>query len=1378
MVGTTVGAGVTLSAGATLTAGTNPFYNYGLVISNGDTVLAAPSGLTQGSIVNGGTVTGTLVAVYLASGDSLVNQAAGLIGTAAGHGAAAVGVSGASGVTIANAGSISGPGKYAVYLKSGGSVGNVGGISGGLNGVVIAAGGGSGVVLPTGGYLLNNAGGLVTAGSNGVVATGTTATIVNLGSIGSGTAAASGHGVLLVGGGSVTNEGTGAISAYTGVYATGPASVTNNAAIQAGNDAVYLKAGGTVTNNLGGTINGALDGVVITLGVGRVINQSSITGGALGVQLLAQGYFANLPGGVVSGGGTGVVGAGAAITVVNQGSLAGGTGTFGRGVLLGGGGSVTNQTSGAISGYFGVYVPSYAQVAAAVTNAGAITGAGKYAVFLKGAGTAVNETGGVIAGALAGVGLAGGGYLSNSAGGVISGGAAGNDYGVVGTGGTITVVNQGTISGRPGGATLGEGIRLLGGGTISNLAGGTISGNRAITATGAVNLTNAGSIAGSARAVLLGVSSTVTNSASAHISAQLIGLAFGAAGRLANQGTITSGTAVSFFADGYVTNSSGALISGLIGVVIGGNVTAINQGSIAGGAVSGAYGVELGDGVLTNQSGGVISGYFGVSAASGLTVTNAGTITGIADAVRFQPGGANRLIALPGAVFNGVVDGGNTVGASAASTLELASGASTGTITGISSVGTILGVTPQFKDFANISIDPGASWSLTGNNALDSGVTLTDGGNMNIIGELFIEGTLFASSDVLTLGQGSAGEALVVVGSGGTLQTAGGLIVGQGGFGADLQVGAVGAVLSNTGTFIIGDGVAAASVAIQNSAAGTTSADVIVAAATGASDSSFLVSGGPGPHTQFSAGGTLFVGEAGFATMSVAQGATVTAAALDAGVSTAAGANVSVSDPGSLLTLAGAATIADDGAGVLSVLNGATFAAASLTIGSLGDSSGAVVISGAGSVIQLSGALNVGTALGTGDLTVGPSAAVHAAVVNLQGQVVLEGGLLDPTVSVINQGQTAGGFGTLAAGDIVDEGVIQAGGSKPSQKLLLVQGTVLGGGTVTKGGTSVTSSSVGLLQINAGGTMELTGPVLNAATTTFTDVLTPTGTYTVSNSVIDVSFADATGVLLLDDIGGFAGTVTASQKGDQFVVTGGTLSDLGVSNSNTLTFQDSGLNAGAGGIDQIIFGAPVSAANFSIVNGDTVQVACFAAGTRIETPDGPVPVEDLRAGDLVRTFDGRDEPVIWIGSQTIDCARHAAPERVWPVRVATGAFGPGVPARDVYLSPDHAMFVDGALIPVGRLVNGAGIARCAASEVTYYHIELNEHEIIVADGMPAESFLAADARREAMRDAPPAFRLFDASVRAGAATGWECRGAAPLILTGGGLERARQRALG
>ena len=177
---------------------------------------------------------------------------------------------------------------------------------------------------------------------------------------------------------------------------------------------------------------------------------------------------------------------------------------------------------------------------------------------------------------------------------------------------------------------------------------------------------------------------------------------------------------------------------------------------------------------------------------------------------------------------------------------------------------------------------------------------------------------------------------------------------------------------------------------------------------------------------------------------------------------------------------------------------------------------------------------------------------------NQQGEIVLEGGLLDPTVQNIGQGQTTGGFGTLAAGDIIDEGVIQAGGTKPSQRLLIVNGTILGGGTLTINGTVQPSSPAGILQINASGTLDISGPVLNAASTSFTDLVTPQSTYTVTNSVVDVTFADGNGVLQIGDIGGFGGTVTADKTGDQFVIGGGALSNLSVSNGDTLQFSDTG----------------------------------------------------------------------------------------------------------------------------------------------------------------------------------------------------------------------------
>ncbi len=293
---------------------------------------------------------------------------------------------------------------------------------------------------------------------------------------------------------------------------------------------------------------------------------------------------------------------------------------------------------------------------------------------------------------------------------------------------------------------------------------------------------------------------------------------------------------------------------------------------------------------------------------------------------------------------------------------------------------------------------------------------------------------------------------------------------------------------------------------------------------------------------------------------------------------------------------------------------------------------------------------------------------------------MLENGELDPTVNLINQGETVGGSGTREGlqSDIVDEGAIQAGGGKQP---VVVSGTVLGGGPWTIDGTAKAAANGGAGECCGSmpvATLELTGPVLNAASTTFTDDVTPQSTYTVNDSVVDVNFADATGVLKLDDIGGFAGTIAAFQTGDSFVVAGGTLSGLGVSNGNTLTVSDSG----NGETDKLVFASSVTAGGFSIVNNNTIQVACFAAGTRIGTPEGPVAVEALNAGDRVVTKDGRIEPIVWIGQRSVDCTRHPRPETVWPVRVSAGAFGENVPIRNLHLSPDHAVFVSDALIPV------------------------------------------------------------------------------------------------
>ncbi|GGC55471.1 Hint domain-containing protein [Chelatococcus reniformis] len=140
---------------------------------------------------------------------------------------------------------------------------------------------------------------------------------------------------------------------------------------------------------------------------------------------------------------------------------------------------------------------------------------------------------------------------------------------------------------------------------------------------------------------------------------------------------------------------------------------------------------------------------------------------------------------------------------------------------------------------------------------------------------------------------------------------------------------------------------------------------------------------------------------------------------------------------------------------------------------------------------------------------------------------------------------------------------------------------------------------------------------------------------------------------------------------------------------------------------------------------------CFLAGTMIATPEGERAVETLAAGDLVLTASGQTRPVLWVGRQTV-AAVFADPMRSYPVRVAAGALAEGVPTRDLYVSPDHGVLVDDVLVQASALVNGTTITRVTQPEATftYYHIELEDHALVLANGTAAETFVDNVSRRQ------------------------------------------------
>ena len=151
-----------------------------------------------------------------------------------------------------------------------------------------------------------------------------------------------------------------------------------------------------------------------------------------------------------------------------------------------------------------------------------------------------------------------------------------------------------------------------------------------------------------------------------------------------------------------------------------------------------------------------------------------------------------------------------------------------------------------------------------------------------------------------------------------------------------------------------------------------------------------------------------------------------------------------------------------------------------------------------------------------------------------------------------------------------------------------------------------------------------------------------------------------------------------------------------------------------------LFGTDHEASTVFEVTGSGFQVACFLSGTRIATEFGEARVEELRTGDRVRCLMQGAAQIVWIGRRRIDVRRHPDPSRVWPVRVRNGAFGDGMPGRDLFLSPDHAVFVDDVLIPIRCLVNGGTIAQVPMDAVSYYHIELAEHDVLSVEGLPVE----------------------------------------------------------
>ncbi len=152
--------------------------------------------------------------------------------------------------------------------------------------------------------------------------------------------------------------------------------------------------------------------------------------------------------------------------------------------------------------------------------------------------------------------------------------------------------------------------------------------------------------------------------------------------------------------------------------------------------------------------------------------------------------------------------------------------------------------------------------------------------------------------------------------------------------------------------------------------------------------------------------------------------------------------------------------------------------------------------------------------------------------------------------------------------------------------------------------------------------------------------------------------------------------------------------------------------------------------------GDYI-VPCFAAGTLIQTDTNKRPIEDLKPGDLVQTQNHGLQPIRWIGSRKLNAVELALNPNLLPICVCAGALGKNIPSRDLLVSPQHRMLISGwqeellfgeqyLLAAAKHLVNGDTIYQHQTTEVEYFHMLFDQHEIVLAEDAPSESFHPGD----------------------------------------------------
>ena len=477
-----------------------------------------------------------------------------------------------------------------------------------------------------------------------------------------------------------------------------------------------------------------------------------------------------------------------------------------------------------------------------------------------------------------------------------------------------------------------------------------------------------------------------------------------------------------------------------------------------------------------------------------------------------------------------------------------------------------------------------------------------------------------------------------------------------------------------------------------------------------------------------------------------------------AGVGTTGGAGTAGSNTGGALGTGVSATkggnggnggMAVDMVGLGTVTNYATVAAAPGGAGGNGGNGA----SGAG-IGALAGFGGTGGAGGDGvDLAAGGWLSNLAAISGGAGGAGGRGGISG--AGYINglggAGGTGGNGADVVGGYLLNSGII-SGGPGGTGGTYAISG-VGGAGVYLDGGTVINAGTI------AGGAGSRNGDAVQFGTAASLLVIDP-GAVFAGNVVADAAVAD---VLELSgtSTGGLAGVGTQfldfqdisfasgagwSISGDSVgLASGVTIAGFTMADRIDLTDFAATASSYVAGSGLVLSNATASetiglvgnfsAGNFSIASDGAVgtvitEVTCYAKGTRIATAQGEVPVEALRIGMEVKTMHSGLQKIKWIGhrSYAAPFANHA---KVLPVCIAAGAIARGMPGRDLYVSPGHAICVDGVFIHAARLVNGVSITQAKAVDaITYFHVETENHEVIFAEGCPAETFMGEYFRKQ------------------------------------------------